>query len=186
MSEQMNFEKAVAEALAGLSERERYVLEQRYGYRGDPVKQADLAAELNISRTRVGQIENNAIRKIRQPYPRIKMLQEYLPTVVSHEKDNFYSRFFIKLFRLKPEHILHILQAGPSKEAPEQLPEEITPSSSIECLELSIRSFNGLIRAGVHTVQDLMNLSEEDLSKIPNLGKKSLAEICEKRSNLNN
>ncbi len=109
MSEQMKLEQIVAEAMAGLSERERYVLEQRCGYRGDPVRQADLAAEFNVSRARVGQIENSALRKMRVSYQRIKMLQEYLPTVLSCENDTFYSRLLIKLFRLKPEHISYIL-----------------------------------------------------------------------------
>ena len=180
MSEQSNLEKTVSEILEYLTPRERYVLEQRYGYRGEPVKQTDLAAEFNISRTRVGQIENNALRKIRQPYPQIKMLQEYLPTVLSREKDDFYFLFFIKLFRLKPEHIHHILQVESSKETPEQVPEEITSSSSIESLELSIRTFGALTRAGVYTIQDLMALSDTKLSKIKDLNKKSLTEIREK------
>ena len=51
---------------------------------------------------------------------------------------------------------------------------------SIEDLELSVRSFNCLKRAGVHTLQDLVNKSENDMMKIRNLGKKSLKEVLDK------
>lgn len=109
MSEPLNLEQLVAEAMAGLTDRERYVLEQRCGYHGDPVRQADLAAEFNLSRTRVGRIENTAIRKMRKPHQRLMMFQQLLPTVLSRGKDDFYTRLFIKLFWLKPEHISNIL-----------------------------------------------------------------------------
>lgn len=57
MSEQMSLEQVVAEALAPLPERERYVLERRCGYRGKPVSQTKIAAEFNISGAHVGQIK---------------------------------------------------------------------------------------------------------------------------------
>lgn len=50
----------------------------------------------------------------------------------------------------------------------------------IEELELSKRSSNALKRAGVNTIEELMDKTEEDLMKYRNLGKKSLAEIKEK------
>ncbi|NLY36677.1 MAG: DNA-directed RNA polymerase subunit alpha [Tissierellia bacterium] len=50
----------------------------------------------------------------------------------------------------------------------------------VEELELSKRSSNALKRAGINTIEELMDKSEEDLMKYRNLGKKSLAEIKEK------
>mgnify|MGYP000003328753 FL=1 len=50
----------------------------------------------------------------------------------------------------------------------------------IEELELSVRSYNCLKRAGISTVEDLANKSQEDMMKVRNLGKKSLDEVTNK------
>jgi len=55
---------------------------------------------------------------------------------------------------------------------------------SIEDLELSVRSFNCLKRAGISTVEDLANKTEEDMMKVRNLGKKSLDEVTNKLHSL--
>ena len=55
---------------------------------------------------------------------------------------------------------------------------------SIEDLELSVRSFNCLKRAGISTVEDLANRSEADMMKVRNLGKKSLDEVTNKLHSL--
>ena len=51
---------------------------------------------------------------------------------------------------------------------------------SIEDLDLSVRSYNCLKRAGIHTVQDLTKKTEEEMLKVRNLGKKSLDEVIKK------
>lgn len=51
---------------------------------------------------------------------------------------------------------------------------------SIEDLELSVRSFNCLKRAGISTVEDLTNKTISDMMKVRNLGKKSLDEVINK------
>ena len=55
---------------------------------------------------------------------------------------------------------------------------------SIEELELSVRSFNCLKRAGIATVEDLTNKSETDMMKVRNLGKKSFDEVTAKLHSL--
>ena len=55
---------------------------------------------------------------------------------------------------------------------------------TIEELDLSVRSYNCLKRAGINTVQELANKSEEDMMKVRNLGKKSLEEVQEKLDEL--
>ncbi len=55
---------------------------------------------------------------------------------------------------------------------------------TIEELDLSVRSFNCLKRAGINTVEDLTNKSEEDMMKVRNLGKKSLDEVVAKLDSL--
>src|SRR5690606_1417683 len=55
---------------------------------------------------------------------------------------------------------------------------------TIEELDLSVRSYNCLKRAGINTVEELTRRTEEDMMKVRNLGKKSLQEVKEKLSAL--
>lgn len=55
---------------------------------------------------------------------------------------------------------------------------------NIDELELSVRSFNCLKRAGINTVQELINKSPEDMMKVRNLGRKSLDEVLAKLKEL--
>jgi DNA-directed RNA polymerase subunit alpha len=49
---------------------------------------------------------------------------------------------------------------------------------------MSVRSFNCLKRAGIDTVKDLVNKTEEDMIRVRNLGKKSLEEVIQKLQSL--
>ncbi len=51
---------------------------------------------------------------------------------------------------------------------------------TIEELDLSVRSFNCLKRANINTVEDLTKMTEEDMMKVRNLGRKSLEEVINK------
>ncbi|WAW14802.1 DNA-directed RNA polymerase subunit alpha [Peptostreptococcus equinus] len=55
---------------------------------------------------------------------------------------------------------------------------------TIEELDLSVRSYNCLKRAGINTVEELSNKSEDDMMKVRNLGKKSLEEVIHKLNEL--
>jgi DNA-directed RNA polymerase subunit alpha len=55
---------------------------------------------------------------------------------------------------------------------------------TIEELDMSVRSFNCLKRAGIDTVEDLTNRTEDDMIKVRNLGKKSLEEVIQKLHSL--
>ncbi len=55
---------------------------------------------------------------------------------------------------------------------------------TIEELDMSVRSFNCLKRAGIDTVEDLTNKTEEEMIKVRNLGKKSLEEVIQKLHSL--
>jgi DNA-directed RNA polymerase subunit alpha len=55
---------------------------------------------------------------------------------------------------------------------------------TIEELDLSVRSYNCLKRAGINTVQELTQKTEEDMMKVRNLGRKSLEEVQEKLEEL--
>ena len=55
---------------------------------------------------------------------------------------------------------------------------------TIEELDLSVRSFNCLKRAGINTVRDLIGKTEDEMMKVRNLGRKSLEEVINKLSTL--
>ena len=55
---------------------------------------------------------------------------------------------------------------------------------SIDELELSVRSYNCLKRAGINTVEELTNKTSEDMMKVRNLGRKSLEEVLAKLKEL--
>lgn len=61
---------------------------------------------------------------------------------------------------------------------------EKTLEMTIEELDLSVRSFNCLKRAGINTVEDLTNKTEEEMMKVRNLGRKSLEEVFQKLEEL--
>ena len=62
----------------------------------------------------------------------------------------------------------------------EESKKEKVLETTIEELDLSVRSYNCLKRAGINTVQDLTNRSENDMMKVRNLGRKSLEEVVAK------
>ena len=62
----------------------------------------------------------------------------------------------------------------------EETKKEKVLEMTIEELDMSVRSFNCLKRAGIDTVEDLTNRTEEDMIKVRNLGKKSLEEVINK------
>ena len=63
-------------------------------------------------------------------------------------------------------------------------PKEKVLEMTIEDLDLSVRSFNCLKRAGIDTVSDLVSRSEDEMIKVRNLGKKSLEEVTQKLQSL--
>lgn len=62
----------------------------------------------------------------------------------------------------------------------EEAKKEKVLEMTIEELDLSVRSYNCLKRAGINTVEDLTNRTEEDMMKVRNLGRKSLEEVLQK------
>ena len=68
-------------------------------------------------------------------------------------------------------------------ERPETVKEKVL-EMTIEELDLSVRSFNCLKRAGIDTVEDLVSKTQEDMIKVRNLGKKSLEEVIQKLHSL--
>ncbi len=69
---------------------------------------------------------------------------------------------------------------------PAEEPDQVTMNEnlSIDELELSVRSYNCLKRAGINTVKELCNRTPEDMMKVRNLGRKSLDEVLGKLKDL--
>lgn len=63
-------------------------------------------------------------------------------------------------------------------------PKDKNLAMTIEELDLSVRSYNCLKRAGINTVEELTRKTEEDMMKVRNLGKKSLDEVSKKLAEL--
>ena len=55
---------------------------------------------------------------------------------------------------------------------------------TIDELDLSVRSFNCLKRAGINTVEELIQHNEEEMMRVRNLGRKSLEEVQQKLAQL--
>lgn len=64
-------------------------------------------------------------------------------------------------------------------------PKQKALETAIEDLDFSVRAYNCLKRAGIYTLQDLVNKSDSEVMKIRNLGKKSLKEVLDKVKELN-
>lgn len=92
-----------------------------------------------------------------------KVLNEHLNLFVDLSDDAYHSEIMIEKDDNAKERVLEM---------------------TIEELDLSVRSFNCLKRAGINTVEDLINKSEDEMMKVRNLGKKSLEEVIAKLKSL--
>ncbi|WP_101773961.1 DNA-directed RNA polymerase subunit alpha [Peptostreptococcus faecalis] len=86
----------------------------------------------------------------------------------------------LKLFIDLTEHIGNVEIMVEKEEDKKEKVLEMT----IEELDLSVRSYNCLKRAGINTVEELSNKSEDDMMRVRNLGKKSLEEVIQKLEEL--
>lgn len=83
------------------------------------------------------------------------------------------------IIRNRPEFIEKMEEVKEQQEKSEELKRGIL-ETTIKDLNLSTRSFNGLRRAGIHTIQDLLHRTKQELLKFKNLGKDSTNEIISK------
>ena len=91
---------------------------------------------------------------------------------------------YLKLFHTGDADAGTINLKGGSEAVAEDKPENGPAQMSIDDLDLSVRSNNCLRRAGINTVEELTQKTEEDMMKVRNLGKKSLDEVKKKLSDL--
>ncbi len=88
------------------------------------------------------------------------------------------------------EHLCLFINLSENAKNAEVMSEPITDEKekvlemSVDELELSVRSYNCLKRAGINTVEELTNKTSEDMMKVRNLGRKSLEEVLAKLKEL--
>ena len=91
---------------------------------------------------------------------------------------------YLKLFHTGDSEAGSLTLKGGNDTTAEEAPKDGPATMSIDDLDLSVRSNNCLRRAGINTVEELTQKSEEDMMKVRNLGKKSLDEVKKKLSDL--
>lgn len=90
-------------------------------------------------------------------------------------------KYIFGAFREEPEKEVDLPELPPIDEGAKQEDEYSQKlDRTIEDLDLSVRSFNCLKRAGINTVKDLVAMTESELMKVRNLGRKSLEEVKKK------
>ena len=131
--------------------------------------------EYNVENTRVGNITdydkltikvktNGTISAKEAISLAAKVLNEHLKLFIEMSDEAQKAEVMVERAEVKKEKVLEM---------------------TIEELDLSVRSFNCLKRAGIDTVEDLIDRTEDDMMKVRNLGRKSLEEVMQKLSSLN-
>ena len=128
----------------------------------------EVAKELNVTRERIRQIEAKALRKL--GYPRNRSC--VMAISVKQHQDEIREKDLQVEKELRQYSEEEMKKNGVLPKVIEEIP--------IEELELSVRAYNCLKRAGINTIGQLQELSEEKLLRVRNLGLKSTAEIQSK------
>jgi len=136
-----------------------------------PVKRVNYIVE----NTRVGQITD---------YDKLTLEVWTNGTIRPEEAISLSAKILIEHFKLFMTLTDHADDMEIMVEKEEDKKEKVL-EMTIEELDLSVRSYNCLKRAGINTVQELTERSMEDMMKVRNLGKKSLEEVQHKLKELN-
>lgn len=165
---------ALMESLKSLTEREQKVLEMRFKHF---MTLEEAGKGFGVTRDRIRQIEAKAIRKLRNPRHWKSWKLDTMGKYIEAEKEasglaleNINLKRKLERLGLTPEQI----------KEPERTLEPVKASLSIEDLELSVRSYNCLKRAGINTLKDLTEKTYNEMIKVRNLGRKSLEEVIKK------
>lgn len=151
-----------------LTPREERVIDAYYK---EGLTLGEIAKEFDVTRARIQQIQSKAIRRLSLP-TKVNMLIQNVEKL--SERDSLKTEIEQEILYLQKE--LWKIKNTPEvffEENKERLKIDI----DIEELDLSVRSFNCLKRAGIYTVRDLIQKTEEELLKVRNLGRKSCKEV---------
>lgn len=130
-----------------------------------------LKANFNVDDTRVGNVVDKN-----------KLTLEVWTdgSIAANEAVSLSAKILIEHFELFLDLSEGVNDAGSIMAEKNDSEKEKALDLTIDELDLSVRSFNCLKRAGINTVEDLTNKSEEDMMKVRNLGRKSLEEVIAK------
>lgn len=162
-------------ALATLNEREQDVLKRRFS---EKLTLRAVGKIHGLTQERARQIEAKALRKLRMPS--LKNMFVAVPLTEIKEQNIEYQKLSREYELLATAfEMLTAKKADPEVVVP--LAEmAVTMQTPISDLDLSVRSFNCLKRAGKNTLRDIVEMTENDLLQIRNLGRKSAEEIIGK------
>lgn len=147
-----DFDGSLEYVLRTLTERERRVLDFRYK---DGLTFEAIGKRECVTRERIRQIHAKSLRKLRHP-GRLNYLKYGVSGVIDRKTESAREAALASLPK------------------PDIKPEDIT----LEELELSVRSYNCLKRAGMNTLRELSEMTFDELCHVRNLGKHSVDEIC--------
>ena len=165
-------------AMKTLTARERQVLHMRLG---ECMTLEECGEVLGVTGQRVRQVEAKALRKMRHPsrihyikagegwYREQKRIR--LEAEIEYEKRIIEAN---RADRRKLEHLRSERLRMIDKDLNGPDMDEVT---GIEVLELSVRAYNCLARAGIDTIGKLKGMTREDLMRVRNLGRKSMEEV---------
>lgn len=156
-------------AISNLTPREEQIL--KFYYSGNTLEKC--GKEFGITKERARQIIRKALKRLY--YRRFVIFTYNDFTAIDNA---------IKIEHQKKLEELHLLQTMSLDEYVIQHDQLIKSNKKIEDLDLSVRSYNCLNRAGIYTVEELTQKTEEEMMKVRNLGRKSLKEIKEKLNSL--
>lgn len=164
------FPKEFENAIGGsLSQREREVF---YQYYKEHKILNEIAKSYGVTKERIRQIKAKAIRKLRSRI-RCYILPSTATPAAFIELTNELDRYK----HLCEQYAMHLDKYLGIRKVKEELDNEDILGTPIISLNLSVRSYNCLNRAGIKTVGDLVGYSSGDLAKLRNLGRRSLTEI---------
>ena len=163
-------------AFEELSDREQGVIEMQYQ---EGLTLEDCGKKYGVTRDRIRQIRERAIRKMRNP-ARIKYWILPEPDVVAElRKQAEEAETKAKAYRHKLKKVYHALGISVPVEPPqeEDTEERRLEDIKVEDLDLSVRSYTCLSRAGIQTLADIAGMNHIQLCRIRNLGRKSVIEV---------
>jgi len=173
--------QAFEKVLTNLSDREQRVLDLIYRL-GMNCEQA--GSEFKVTRNRINQLEHKALRRLK-PYLKqckavsVEVFEEYLRLQEEVEKkDAYIEQIFQILDQLSPKFAEVVSDAMEREEA--EIEAERIENHDIDDLELSVRAYNCLRRAGIYTIGDIIAYDQDEhrrWNKVRNLGRKSFEEI---------
>ena len=164
----------IEQAFATLTEREVRIIRRRFE---DLQTLQGVGQEEGISRERVRQIEAKAIRKLR--HPSRKKIFKAVPISEIQEQGIEYQKLSQE-YELLAKAFEEITKTPASPEVLIPIAElAVTLQTPISELDLTVRSYNCLKRAGKETLRDIAEMTEDELLRVRNLGRKSAVEVVD-------